>query len=343
MSDGTKISWTNETWNPIVGCSLASPGCTNCYAMNMAWRQEHGFKTPHYAGTTKKVNGNAVWTGKIAMAPDSTLTKPLKRRKPTMYFVNSMSDLFHEDVPDEWIDRVFAVMALCPQHTFQVLTKRADRMRNYLSSGRATAVGMAALELVCQSLAENEKSRVGSGIILTGDIAHLKDWPLPNVWLGVSAEDQRRADERIPVLLDTPAAVRFVSIEPQLEHIDLSPYLGYNPLHETYKEGRRKGLSSHSEWRDDDRRSGPDMADSKARMGQVESEGSAEYIVALESEIKALRVITETNRDQRTALSAENERLRKIIEGRCSCQSFGLVHHHDCIAAELSVNAGEKS
>lgn len=138
MAGDTNISWTERTWNPVVGCSVVSPGCTNCYAMRMAYRvkemEEARTGRPdasHYFGTTKVVNGNPVWTGKVVLAPEHILLEPLRRRKPTMYFVNSMSDLFHEDVPDEWIDRVFAVMALCPQHTFQVLTKRSERMRAY--------------------------------------------------------------------------------------------------------------------------------------------------------------------------------------------------------------------
>ena len=136
------IEWTQQSWNAIVGCSILSPGCTNCYAMNMAARIEamnaaarpgHG-TAPQYAGTTKKVNGKAVWTGKLALAPDDTLLQPLRRKKPTTYFVNSMGDLFHEDVPDESIDLVLAISALCPQHTLQILTKRAARMHTYMTT-----------------------------------------------------------------------------------------------------------------------------------------------------------------------------------------------------------------
>lgn len=218
----TKIEWVmntdgsrGQTWNPIVGCSVTSPGCTNCYAMNMARRCE-AMGTAHYAGTTKVVNGKAVWTGKVAMAPESTLLAPLRRRKPTTYFVNSMGDLFHEDVPDEWIDRVFAVMALCPQHTFQVLTKRSARMREYVGGSDVVArVGDAAHQMHYD------------GLITEPD--GIKSWPLPNLWLGVSTEDQRRADERIPDLLATPAAVRFVSVEPLLGRINLNSLIVCNP------------------------------------------------------------------------------------------------------------------
>jgi protein gp37 len=125
----TTIEWTEATWNPIAGCSLHSPGCTNCYAMRTAARLATIPATaPVYAGLTQPSKVGPVWTGKIAVN-ESTMLAPLRHKKPTMYFVNSMSDLFHESVPDEVIDRVFAVMALCPQHPFQVLTKRSDRMR----------------------------------------------------------------------------------------------------------------------------------------------------------------------------------------------------------------------
>lgn len=185
----TKIEWTEATWNPIVGCSVVSPGCTHCYAMRVAHRLGRNDKTPHYAGLTQVRRGGPVWTDKLALAPEHVLTAPLRRRKPTTWFVNSMSDLFHEDVPQEWIDKVFHLMAITPWHRYQVLTKRADRMRDYLTSP------------VTQ--------QVYPGL------------PLPNVWLGVSAEDQTRAAERIPHLLATPAAVRFVSAEPLLGPVNL--------------------------------------------------------------------------------------------------------------------------
>lgn len=210
----TKIEWTDKTWNPLVGCSVVSPGCTNCYAMAMAARLERmNPKLTHYQGLTKIVNGNAVWTGKLALAPDHVLTEPLRRKKPTMYFVNSMSDLFHESVPDGWIDRVFAVMALCPQHTFQVLTKRTARMRYYLSRGDDEHGDY--FERLSDAAVEIANSPCA---------AHVEgaDWPLTNVWLGVSAERQQEADARIPDLLATSAAVRFVSAEPLLGPIDFT-------------------------------------------------------------------------------------------------------------------------
>lgn len=214
MGDKTGIQWTDSTWNPIVGCSVVSPGCTNCYAMKMAariekmagteYREELGKSIcpSHYADLTRPSKSGPVWTGKIARAPDNTFTAPLRWKRPRRIFVNSMGDLFHEDIPDEWVDRVFAVMALAPQHTFQCLTKRSARMRAYMSADRRHAIFNAAVDQ-----AEPHQP-------------FAYDWPLTNCWLGVSAEDQRRADERVPDLLATPAAVRFVSAEPLLSEIN---------------------------------------------------------------------------------------------------------------------------
>lgn len=218
----TKIQWTEETWNPIAGCSVVSPGCTNCYAMRrQAPRLAANPQTPQYHGTIQKTKAGAVWSGKIGIAGGGTFLKPLRTRKPTMWFVNSMSDLFHENVPDEVIDRVFAVMALCPQHTFQVLTKRPKRMREYLSDKAAR------IRVLQDGV---DRALAAAGIRWNGDwadrhsqaIAGATRWPLPNVWLGVSVEDQTRADERIPDLLATPAAIRFISAEPLLGSVDLT-------------------------------------------------------------------------------------------------------------------------
>mgnify|MGYP001587153547 CR=1 FL=1 len=176
----------------------------------------------------------------VELHPDR-LDLPLRWRKPRRIFVNSLSDLFHEDIPDEFIDRVFAVMALTPQHTYQVLTKRPERMRAYMTRERtahfsdgtpvtprnpyqsADFVIWAAQKMV-EDLPLKEQARLGEEAYPTGDSF---DWPLPNVWLGVTCENQRFADERIPILLDTTAAVRFVSLEPLLGAIDLSCWLPF--------------------------------------------------------------------------------------------------------------------
>lgn len=224
MAANSKIQWTDATWNPTVGCSVISPGCTNCYAMRHAWRLAHNPKTmTKYEGTVRKVNGKAVWTGKVNL-DESALLAPLAWRKPRRVFVDSMSDLFHENVPDLAIDRVSAVMALTPHITYQVLTKRGERMREYCLNA-PNLVGIAH-EIHCAHLGvdASRNSAVGVGTLPTM-------WPLPNVWKGVSVEDQRRADERVQALLDTPATVRFLSCEPLLGPVDLSPFLpGYDSL-----------------------------------------------------------------------------------------------------------------
>lgn len=223
----TSIEWARnedgsrgETWNPVVGCSLVSPGCTNCYAMKMAARIERmdasgqRLAMPHYAGLTQASKAGAVWTGKVAFAPDGIVTKPLAWKKPRTIFVCSMADLFHEDVPDAWIDDVFAVMAMCPQHTFQVLTKRSARMRKYF-----IGLGGNGLARLFARIAERHNERP-QDVVMAGWKYTRAAWPLPNVWLGTTCEDQTRADARIPELLATPAAVRFVSYEPALGPID---------------------------------------------------------------------------------------------------------------------------
>ena len=198
----TAIEWASDVWNPVVGCSIESAGCKNCYAMKMAHRLQ-AMGQEKYQGTTEKVNGKAVWTGKVNEADKNTLTAPLRWKKPRRIFVNSMGDLFHEDVPFKLIDKVFTVMARCRQHTFLVLTKRAGRMQEYVSDV------MAHQEIIHRRAAP-----------IDGAIDPRYVWPLSNVWLGVSVETQKYADERIPCLLETPAAVRFVSAEPLLGPVD---------------------------------------------------------------------------------------------------------------------------
>lgn len=222
MGDKSGIEWTDATWNPIVGCSIVSPGCTHCYAMQQAARIERMTPGSHYAGTTQASKAGSVWTGKLARAPEHICTLPLRWRKPRRIFVNSMGDLFHEAVPDAWIDGVFAIMALAPQHTFQILTKRAARMRTYMAHPEREALWMNAVARALDEfdLKDREHPILGRS----------EPWlPLPNVWLGVSAEDQARADERIPDLLETPAAVRFVSAEPLLGPLEIDVWLRRSP------------------------------------------------------------------------------------------------------------------
>ncbi|MFG1319873.1 DUF5131 family protein [Xanthobacter autotrophicus] len=238
MADRTGIQWTDATWNPIVGCSLVSLGCTNCYAMRMAARIEAMQPGTHYAGTTMPGKSGAVWTGKMALAPRHTLTQPLRWRRPRTIFVNSMGDLFHEDVPFETIAGIFGIMNAARQHTFQVLTKRASRMRAFFTwlaqQTEPKAIWVKRVneaEKLCDEPQGNRGAERHHAECIAihafaialgaGPSGLYTQWPLPNVWLGVSAEDQRRADERIPDLLATPAAIRFVSCEPLLGPIRL--------------------------------------------------------------------------------------------------------------------------
>ncbi|RUM06776.1 phage Gp37/Gp68 family protein [Rhizobium chutanense] len=214
MSDGTKIEWTDATWNPITGCAIVSPGCTNCYAMKLAGtRLQHH---PSRAGLTRDSKAGPVWTGEVRFN-EEWLTQPLSWKRPRMIFVCAHGDLFAEGVPDEWIDKIFAVMALAPHHIFQVLTKRPERMREYL-----TAPG-----LLDHLMDQAFRIDGIEGASWAGDFhsGHTKGLPLPNVWLGVSVEDQKRADERLSILHEIPAAVLWVSNEPSLGGIDWKRWL----------------------------------------------------------------------------------------------------------------------
>ena len=247
MADNTQIEWTEATWNPITGCSLASPGCTNCYAMQLAGtRLAH---IPSRAGLTREVNGNHVWTGEVRFN-EQWLDQPLRWKRPRMIFVCAHGDLFHESVPDEWIDKAFAVMALAPQHTFQVLTKRAGRMRDYLTTGRQFEIQPETYNLGLPELKRRSRMEphVRRGTLL----------PLPNVWLGVSVEDQSRADERIPDLLATPAAVRWISAEPLLGPVNIIDAMwardGFSSIHASIDwvvvggESGSKARPMHPDW-----------------------------------------------------------------------------------------------
>lgn len=221
MADHSSIEWTDATWNPITGCALASEGCRHCYAARLAATRLRNH--PSRAGLARlNAAGEAKFTGQVRFN-EEWLTQPLHWKRPRRIFVCAHGDLFAEGVPDEWIDRVFAVMALAPQHTFQVLTKRAARMREYLS---ATVTSRLIYDTVCDL-------GIDLPVVLIADPAHepyappgtrvhLGRWPLANVWLGVSAEDQKNADERVPELLAAPAAIRFVSAEPLLGPLDFT-------------------------------------------------------------------------------------------------------------------------
>ena len=211
----TEIEWTDETWNPTVGCSRVSDGCTNCYAIRVAGRE---MQDAHKGLTKFDDSGERRrgldWTGEVRLLPDR-LDTPLRWRKPRPVFVDSMSDLFHPDVDVEFISEVWARMYQAHQHTFQMLTKRPQRMAQVLSEPSFVEH----VQLVCEQFYDDPDEIY----------VQPEPWPPRNVWLGTSVEDQRYADLRIPHLLATPTAVRFLSIEPLLGPVDLRRFLFMEP------------------------------------------------------------------------------------------------------------------
>lgn len=232
----TAIEWTNKTWNPVAGCTRASEGCDHCYAATMTRRLE-AMGQADYAGLTTAKHFNGV----VRTLPHK-LDQPLKWRKPRMVFVNSMSDLFHKDVPFEFIDAVFGLMAACPQHTFQVLTKRADRMAEWCvrikslggigayirsTSGRDLLRGIfGAVQLTEVVNGKTVRANTDPWMqVMNGAACNMGPGPLSNVWLGVSVENEN-AEWRIHELAKCDAAVRFVSAEPLIGPLNEMPGLG---------------------------------------------------------------------------------------------------------------------
>lgn len=200
MGASTAISWTEATWNPVTGCTKISSGCDHCYAETIANR----FGPPAYPAGFQ-----------VTLRPER-LDLPLRWTTPRVVFVNSMSDLFHADIPTAYVARVFAVMGLATHHTFQVLTKRPARMRSLLTSlSFQNAVHRAARDLAPSVRNRSIRDRA-TAAASTGQ--PILPWPIPNVWLGVTVENQKTT-ARIPILQDTPARLRFLSCEPLLEHV----------------------------------------------------------------------------------------------------------------------------
>lgn len=219
----SKIEWTDMTWNPVRGCSRVSPGCVNCYAERIAARFSGAVEDPHevdgelflhrpqpFFGFAEMTDSGPRWTGRVAL-DEQKLLEPLRWRNPRRVFVNSMSDLFHEKLNDHDIIRVFAVMAMTPHITYQILTKRAERMRAWMRAG-CQAAWLECLSRTAESMNLPRGARHSGGPA---------EWPLPHVWMGVSCETQKHFEERSLLLRETPAAVRFVSLEPLLEPINL--------------------------------------------------------------------------------------------------------------------------
>lgn len=245
----TKIQWTNETWNPVRGCSRVSEGCRNCYAERQAARFARsiddipgprvGQTHDPFHGFVERVNGHPAWTGKVELVANK-LTEPLHWRKPKRIFVNSMSDLFHEKITDGELLLLFAIMAnshiatgMSKTHTFQILTKREERMFDFCSRIRWRS-GLCVIEYPEEMILNNMPylNDLDPWVnLINGDNIHREiverpaTWVPPQIWLGVSVEDQAMADRRIPVLLKTPAAKRFVSYEPALGPVDFKRFL----------------------------------------------------------------------------------------------------------------------
>lgn len=211
-NQNSKIEWTNSTWNPTSGCTKVSPGCDHCYAETLTERF-------HGKGSFAEVKFH-----------EDRLEAPLRWRKPRRVFVNSMSDLFHDAVPNEFIARVWAVMAATPQHTYQILTKRHGRMRSLIRDECKCPGGHQA-GIHFRSKMSWAATKLNADYVpgLDSQQVYNARWPLPNVWLGVSVEDQKRADLRIPALLDTPAAVRFLSCEPLIGEVGLEKRIVRGP------------------------------------------------------------------------------------------------------------------
>jgi protein gp37 len=196
MGAKTGIEWTDATWPIVQGCDYESPGCTNCYAVPLIWRLAHN-PNPKISGPLRGLveerKGKLVWTGKVALREDR-LEAPLTWVQARKIFVPSHGDIFHDSVPDAFLDKIFAVMMICPHHTFQVLTKRPQRMRDYIRSNTARDCAL----------------RAGG------------PWPLPNVWLGTSVEDQARAESRRQPMAELAAEgwLTWVSYEPALERVE---------------------------------------------------------------------------------------------------------------------------
>lgn len=200
MSDKTSIEWTDATWNPVRGCSVVSEGCRNCYAMQVAAR--FSGKGQAYESLAYRNESGAHWTGKVKLIEEH-LEDPLRWKRPRQIFVNSMSDLFHESLSDTQIQNVFNVMESARQHVYQVLTKRPQRMLEFVKKF-------------------DDWLKYASDY--PGHLSFKKRFS--HVWLGVSCEDQKTADERIPILIETPAAVRWISAEPLLGPLSLNRWMG---------------------------------------------------------------------------------------------------------------------
>ena len=291
MSIGTSIEWTDATWSPVTGCTRVSAGCDHCYSARMTHRLEMMGQEKYRGLTVVNPKGDRHFNG-VVKTHEAVLAEPLKWKKPRRIFVNSMSDTFHREVPFEFIDRIFAVAALCPQHTFQILTKRPERTAEYLKS-RSPSIFQAAGDWPVMAVAR--KIAKGHGSNLVNEAAVIA-WPLPNLWLGTSVEDQARADERIPHLLRCPAAIHFISAEPLLGPVDFSRWIGYKPIHENKLSNGSAGVCSCNRQGVRNRRSGKDLAAGETRMEPMEANHGMPTVQTNKSrEQDQPRILTDSN------------------------------------------------
>jgi protein gp37 len=201
MTADHRIVWADAIWDPVRGCSRKSAACVNCYAeTETALNSQAGGWGEGFAAVTAD---GLKWTGKVALYEEK-LALPFGIDKPSRIFVNAFADVFHEEMTDAMVDRVFAVMAATPQHRYVILTKRQKKMQAYMADP-ATA------------------GRVAAAVAALGRGGKVENWPPANVWLGVTAENQKEAERRVPALLETPAAVRFVAAEPLLSAVEFKP------------------------------------------------------------------------------------------------------------------------
>ncbi len=226
MAAKTSIQWSQYSWNPTRGCQRCSPGCEKCYAEGVAYR----FSGPGlpYEGLVTLGKHGPRWNGEGRFVPDA-LDVPLHWKNPRLIFVNSMSDLFFERFTFDEIAAIFGIMATCYWHTFQVLTKRVGRAAEWFAWVKRQAATVngpgRSMSEAAFCLAMAQRACPDRKLAQNVEQTCAQPWPLPNVWIGASVEDQKRADERLPILANLPAAIRFVSYEPALEFVDFGKWL----------------------------------------------------------------------------------------------------------------------
>jgi protein gp37 len=285
----TKIEWTDKTWNPVTGCTKISDGCKNCYAETMAGRLQKMGSEKYQAGF------------KVTCHPH-TLREPYKWKKPSRIFVCSMGDLFHEDVPFEFIAKVYAVMASSPRHTFQVLTKRPERMQKFFEWAKSE----------CAKEVGNEE-----GLRVLSNVQH-----------GVTIVNQKEADEKIPILLRIPSAIRFVSIEPMLGGVELDKawLTGYNSGDESENEREDSLHDGHSRGTEN-RSERSDMAIKSTESGQVGRRGEDVEMQTSKSGEQHGKVLSSADDDRREEISCSGSSVDMVSFERRDTRGYDNKSH----------------